>query len=76
MNSYNSMGAPPPAYDTVAPNPPNGTVFAGKGAYQWYRQGNLTWRVDSVTGRACIAFATMDEWQKQIVMSHGCGRSA
>ena len=63
-----------PVADSVAPNPPNGMVFAGSGAYQWYRQGNITWRVDSKSGRACIAFATMEEWQKSIVINSGCGR--
>ena len=73
--TYNSMGAPPPG-DTLSPNPPNGMVFAGKGSYQWYRQGDITWRVDTITGRSCIIYATMEEWQKQIVMRHGCGRAA
>ncbi len=65
-----------PKTDTIAPNPPNGMTFAGKGSYQWYRQGNLTWRVDTTSGRSCIIYATMDEWRKQIVLSHGCGHSA
>lgn len=69
------VGAPP-AYDTIAPNAPNGAIFTGSGAYQWYRQGNLTWRVDSRTGRSCIVFATDEEWRKERVMSHGCGKSA
>jgi hypothetical protein len=64
-----------PAADTVAPNPPNGLAFGGTGRYQWYRQDNLTWRVDTTSGEACIAFATMDEWKKQIVYSHGCGNA-
>ncbi len=65
-----------PLTDTVAPNPTNGMTFGGKGTYQWYRQGNLTWRVDTVTGRSCIVFATEEEWRKQIVLSHGCGGNA
>ncbi|SNS85778.1 hypothetical protein SAMN05421770_102607 [Granulicella rosea] len=69
------VGAPP-AYDTIAPNAPNGAVFTGSGAYQWYRQGNLTWRVDSRTGRSCIVFATDEEWRKERVFSHGCGKNA
>jgi hypothetical protein len=71
--------APPaglPAGDTESPDNPNGMRFTGSGNYQWYRQGNLTWRIDTVTGRSCIIYATMEEWRKQIVMSHGCGRSA
>ena len=65
-----------PSQDTIAPNPPNGVAFGGTGNYQWYRQGNLTWRVDTTTGRSCIVYATMEEWQKRIVMSHGCGHDA
>ncbi len=65
-----------PVADSVSPNPSNGMKFAGSGSYQWYRQGNLTWRVDTTTGRSCIIYATMEEWRKQIVMSHGCGRNA
>jgi hypothetical protein len=71
-----SSGAPPanlPTTDSVPPNPANGARFSGSGAYQWYRQGNLTWRVDTVSGRSCIDYATMEEWHKPIVSSHGCG---
>ncbi|SEG31579.1 hypothetical protein SAMN05421819_2469 [Bryocella elongata] len=64
-----------PAADTVAPNPPNGLAFGGTGRYQWYRQDNLTWRVDTQDGAACIAFATMEEWKKPLVYSHGCGNA-
>ncbi len=62
--------------DSRSPNAPNDLRFAGSGAYQWYRQGNLTWRIDTATGRSCIVYATLEEWQKQIVYTHGCGRSA
>ncbi len=65
-----------PVADTLSPNAPNGMAFGGKGTYQWYRQGNLTWRLDTVSGRSCIVYATMEEWRKQVVMSHGCGREA
>ena len=71
-----STQAGAPAYDTASPNAPNGMRYAGSGVYQWYRQGNLTWRVDTATGQSCIVYATMEEWRKQIVLSHGCGRSA
>ena len=67
---------PMPAMDSQSPNAPNGMRFGGSGTYQWYRQGNLTWRVDTASGRSCIIYATMEEWQKQIVLSHGCGREA
>ena len=62
-----------PVSDTIAPNAPNGLAFGGTGKFQWYRQGNLTWRVNTASGSTCIAFATMEEWQKPIVYSHGCG---
>jgi hypothetical protein len=78
--TYNvGAGAPPtslPAHDTLPANAPNELHFSGSGNYQWYRQGNLTYRVDTVSGRSCIAYATLDEWRKQIVSSHGCGRGA
>jgi hypothetical protein len=64
-----------PVSDTVAPDAPNGLAFGGTGKYQWYRQGNLTWRVDTADGVSCIAFATMEEWRKPIVSTHGCGRA-
>ena len=64
-----------PVSDTIAPNPPNGLAFGGTGKFQWYRQGNITWRVNTESGAACIAFATQEEWLKPIVYSHGCGNS-
>lgn len=74
-SSMVAPSAPLPVSDTIAPNPPNGAVFTGSGKYQWYRQGNLTWRVNSGSGAACIAFATMQEWQKPLVYTHGCGNA-
>ena len=64
-----------PVSDTIAPNPPNGLAFGGTGKFQWYRQGNLTWRVNTASGTTCIAFATMEEWQKPLVYRHGCGNA-
>jgi hypothetical protein len=61
------------AGDTISPNPPNGMVFEGKGKYQLYRQGNLTWRLNTETGQSCILFATDDEWKKPKVYRAGCG---
>ncbi len=61
-----------PATDTISPNPPNGMVFAGTGRFQVYRQGNLTWRVNTDSGQACILFATDSEWRKPRVYEHGC----
>ena len=61
------------AGDSISPNPPNGMVFAGKGKYQLYRQGNLTWRLNTETGQTCIIFATDEEWKKPKVYRAGCG---
>lgn len=62
-----------PAADTISPNPPNGMVFSGSGKYQLYRQGNITWRLDTETGKSCILFATDEEWKKERVLRSGCG---
>lgn len=72
--SQQAAPATVPGSDTISPNPPNGMVFAGSGRYQLYRQGNLTWRLDTETGRSCIVFATDDEWKKPRVYKAGCGR--
>lgn len=66
----------PPTADSLPANPPNGLHFTGQGSFQWFRQGNITWRLNTSNGSSCIAYATMEEWSKPIVMMHGCGRSA
>jgi hypothetical protein len=48
-------------------------VFAGSGKYQLYRQGDITWRVNTQSGDACILFATDAQWRNPQVYSHGCG---
>ena len=65
----------PAGTDTISPDPPNGMVFSGKGKYQLYRQGNITWRLDTDTGRSCIIFATDEEWKKPRVFRAGCGKT-
>ena len=73
-----SQGAPtaggimPPVADSVAPNPPNGMTFGGSGHYQLYRQGDLTWRLNTDTGDTCVIFATDEEWHKPKVYKAGC----
>jgi hypothetical protein len=62
-----------PATDSISPNPPNGMAFSGTGKYQIYRQGNITWRLDTSNGRTCILFATEEEWKKPQVLRAGCG---
>jgi hypothetical protein len=68
-----SSAGVPSGGDTFNPNPPNGLAFAGKGRYMLYRQGNLTWRWDTDTGRSCVIFATDEEWKKAKVYRAGCG---
>jgi hypothetical protein len=58
--------------DTISRNPPNGMIFAGSGKYQLYRQGDITWRLDTDRGWACILFATDVQWAKPRVFEHGC----
>ncbi len=64
-----------PVSDTIPRNPPGGMAFAGTGKYQLYRQGDLTWRLNTDTGQACIIFATDTQWSRPRVYSHGCGAS-
>jgi hypothetical protein len=63
----------PPTADSILRDPPSGAVFAGKGKFQLYRQGDITWRLDTDSGTACILFATDTQWRKPQVYSHGCG---
>ena len=65
-------GTPLPGGDSLTPNAPNRVAFGGTGKYMWYRQGDLTWRVDSNTGASCIAFATLEQWARPIVYQNGC----
>jgi len=64
-----------PISDSIPRDPPVGMAFGGSGKYQWYRQGDITWRIDTVSGAACIDFATMGQWARPIVYAHGCRRS-
>jgi hypothetical protein len=61
-----------PAAQTISRNPPNGVVTAGSGKFELYRQGDLTFRLNTETGDACVLFATQAEWSKNIVYDHGC----
>ena len=68
-----ASAASAPASDTIARNPPNGMLVVGSGKYQLYRQGDITWRVNTQTGDACILFASGAQWRNPQVYSHGCG---
>jgi hypothetical protein len=70
-NAATELGKPP-NQDSIQRNPPNGTVFAGTGKYQLYRQGDITWRLNTDNGSACILFATDSQWRKKNVYEHGC----
>jgi hypothetical protein len=63
-----------PASDTISRNPPNGIVAAGSGKFELYRQGDLTFRLNTETGDACVLFATQAEWRKSLVYEHGCNK--
>ena len=64
-----------PNDNTEAANAPDLARFSGAGRYQWYRQGDLTWRIDTVSGAMCVAFATKPEWRDPDVIRHGCGNA-
>ena len=61
--------------DRLPPNLPDQATFSGTGRFQVYRQGNLTWRVDTDSGRTCVLFATDDEWRNPRVYTRACGNS-
>ena len=61
-----------PATDTIAPNPPNGLAFGGAGHFQVYRQGDITWRLDTETGATCVLFATDAEWHQPRIRRAAC----
>jgi hypothetical protein len=63
----------PPQSDSIPRNPPNGVAFAGSGKFQLYRQGDITWRLDTQSGDACILFATDTQWSQPRVFQAGCG---
>jgi hypothetical protein len=62
-----------PASDTISRNPPDRTILAGAGRYELYRQGDITWRMDTATGQACVLFATEAMWRRMLIYQHGCG---
>jgi hypothetical protein len=45
------------------------------GRFQVFRQGNLTWRIDTVSGEACVLLATHAEWRKPQVYQNGCNKT-
>jgi hypothetical protein len=65
-----------PTGDSIPRNPPNGLAFAAAGKFQLYRQGDITWRLDTQSGSACILFATDAQWRRPRVYQAGCGTHA
>jgi hypothetical protein len=63
-----------PSNDTLGPNAPNGMRFTGTGKYLLYRQGDITYRLDTDTGFSCVLFATDEQWKKPRVYRDGCGK--
>ena len=61
-----------PTADSIPREAPNGALYAAAGKYQLYRQGDLTWRLDTDTGWACVIFATDTQWSKPRVWREGC----
>lgn len=61
-----------PASETLSRNPPDRTILAGTGRFELYRQGDITWRMDTATGQACVLFATEAMWRRSLVYEHGC----
>ncbi len=70
--SQNSV-ATLPASETISRNPQNGIATVGSGKFQLYRQGDMTFRLNTKTGQACVLFATDAQWRKSLVYEHGCG---
>ena len=61
-----------PASESLSSHPPSGIVATGSGKFELYRQGDLTFRLNTETGDACVLFATETEWSKALVYEHGC----
>jgi hypothetical protein len=62
-----------PAGDTLSPHPPSGFNSPSAQKYALYRQGDLTYRLNTQSGQACVLLATDTLWRKPLVYQHGCG---
>jgi len=62
-----------PASETISRNPQNGIAAVGSGKFELYRQGDLTFRLNTETGQACVLLATDSQWRRPLVYEHGCG---
>jgi hypothetical protein len=62
-----------PAANALNPHPPSGFVTPATQKFALYRQGDLTYRLNTQSGQACVLFASEDLWRKPLVYQHGCG---
>jgi hypothetical protein len=62
-----------PAANALSPHPPSGFVTPATQKFALYRQGDLTYRLNTQSGQACVLLATDALWQKPLVYQHGCG---
>jgi uncharacterized iron-regulated membrane protein len=62
-----------PTANALSPHPPAGFVTPATQKFALYRQGDLTYRLNTQSGQACILLASEDLWRKPLVYQHGCG---
>jgi hypothetical protein len=62
-----------PAANALNPHPPSGFVTPATQKFALYRQGDLTYRLNTQSGQACVLLASEDLWRKPLVYQHGCG---
>ena len=58
----------------LAPVPLALNAFAGDDQFGWYREGDLTWRLDTESGFACVALATPRAWENPQIYSRRCAQ--
>jgi hypothetical protein len=62
-----------PTANALSPHPASGFVTPATQKFALYRQGDLTYRLNTQSGQACVLLATDALWQKPLVYQHGCG---
>jgi hypothetical protein len=62
-----------PVANSLSPHPPAGFVTPSTQKFALYRQGDLTYRLNTQSGQACVLLASDELWHKPIVYQHGCG---
>lgn len=61
-----------PTAQPITRTPQAEIVNVAGGKFQLYRQGDITFRLNTETGQACVLFATEAQWSKTVVYEHGC----